>query len=303
MKEEIMFVSSLTKDYGSDRGNFDVSFSLTEGETLGIVGENGAGKTTLIRQIMGFIKSDSGDIDLYGMDAYKDSALLKSKIAYVPGEINFPDVGTGKDFLRNYGLARGCNEENFKYADELIKRMQLDVRAYPKRMSKGMKQKTALVAAFMQKAPLIILDEPTTGLDPLMREEVLSIIEEEKKRGATIIMTSNSEEELERVCDRALLLSKGKVISQVGLSEIKNRDWRDYKIEFMKDDEYLSFLKSKYNIIKIKPEMNQCIVRINKDDLSSFFKKLSQNSLKFLTEQPYGLSKYFDSKRKEQNNA
>lgn len=299
--EALMKVTSLTKNYGEDRGNFDISFSLYKGETLGIVGENGAGKTTLLRQMMGFIKSDKGNISIYGHDAYKDSAILKSKIAYVPGEINFPDVGTGKNFLENYGKSRGCDESCFIHADDLIKRLQLDIRAYPKRMSKGMKQKTALVAAFMQNAPIILLDEPTTGLDPLMRNEVLTIIEEEKNRGATILMTSNSEEELERVSDRVLLLSNGRINDLVSLSEIKNRTCRDYKIEFYDDDEYVDYLKLNKQFLKIKPSMNQVIVRCEKKDLENLFKELAKYKIKFISEQPYNLSNYFSEKRKEIN--
>ena len=158
-EKTVIYIEHVTKDYGQGRGNFDVTLDIKEGETMGIVGENGAGKTTLIRQIMGFIKSDKGHINIYNMDAYKDSAHTKQFIGYIPGEINFPDVKSGTEFLHSYGSSLGMKKDNFDYADEIIKRMQLDIRAYPRRMSKGMKQKTAIVSAFMLKAPIILMDE------------------------------------------------------------------------------------------------------------------------------------------------
>lgn len=299
-KKTVIQVSHVTKDYGDGRGNFDISLTIHQGETLGIVGENGAGKTTLIRQIMGFIKSDSGKINIYNMDAYKDSAHTKQYIGYVPGEINFPDVKTGSEFLHSFGRSLGMKDKDFEYADQLISRMQLDVRAYPKRMSKGMKQKTAIVAAMMLKSPIIIMDEPTTGLDPLMREELLNLVLEQKQRGASMLMSSNTIEELERVCDRVALISKGKVIDVARVSDIKNRYFRDYKIEFKDDQDYIEFLKGRDDILRLKPEIDQVTLRVDKEDLNELFDSLEKYQIKYVTEVKYNLANYFEEKRKEQ---
>ena len=225
----VVKVDHVTKDYGKGRGNFDMSFNVHKGEAFGLVGENGAGKTTIIRQIMGFIKPTSGNILVYGLNAYKEAARIKSYVGYVPGEINFPDYRTGIEFLHAYANMVGVTD--FTYCDTIIKRLQLDIRAYPRRMSKGMKQKTAIVTALMIQAPLIIMDEPTTGLDPLMRDEFLKIVLEEKERGATIIMSSNTVEELERVCDKVALVSQGRIVDIADVNAIRNRSLRDYKIE------------------------------------------------------------------------
>ena len=196
-KPLVIDIDHVTKDYGQNRGNFDINLQVHDGECVGIVGENGAGKTTLLRQIMGFIRSDSGHVKIYHFDAYLDAADTKCYIGYIPGEINFPDVPTGIDFLHQYGYSLGMKPQDFGYADSIISRMQLDIRAYPRRMSKGMKQKTAIVASMMRKPPILLMDEPSTGLDPLMREELLTLIQEQKDRGSTMIMTSNSIDELE----------------------------------------------------------------------------------------------------------
>lgn len=297
-KKNVISIENVTKDYGQGRGNFNVSLNIKEGETLGIVGENGAGKTTLIRQIMGFIKSDQGQIKIYGMDAYKDSANTKIYIGYIPGEINFPDVKTGSEFLHNYGVSLGMKEADFAYADEIIKRMQLDVRAYPKRMSKGMKQKTSIVAAMMLKSPILVLDEPSIGLDPLMREELLKLILEQKQRGATILMSSNTIEELERVCDKVAYMSQGKIIDVADVHEVQNRPQRDLKIEFADKNEFTGFLNGRKDAIRVQEKYNQVTVRVDKASLPALFEDLASYQVKFISESKYNLTTYFNEKRK-----
>lgn len=292
-KKSVIYINHVTKDYGMGRGNFDISLNIHEGETMGIVGENGAGKTTLIRQIMGFIKSDSGKINIYNMDAYKDSAYTKSYMGYIPGEINFPDVKTGNEFLQSYGKSLNVGKDSFDYADQIIQRMQLDIRAYPRRMSKGMKQKTAIVAAFMIKAPIIIMDEPTTGLDPLMRDELLTLVEEQKQRNATMFISSNTIEELERVCDKVCMMSKGKIVDIADVKDIKNRYFRDFKIEFKKEEDYLKFLHGREDIIRVQPEFNQVTIRCDKTTMPELLTQLNSMDVKYISEVKYNLTNYF----------
>ena len=296
----VIRVNNVSKDYGQGRGNFGVSLSIHQGETLGIVGENGAGKTTLIRQMMGFIRSDAGSIDIYHFNAYKDSAETKRYIGYIPGEINFPDVATGSIFLHSYGESLGMKQEDFAYADELIRRMQLDVRAYPKRMSKGMKQKTSIVAAMMLKAPIIIMDEPSIGLDPLMRDELLDIIQEQKDRGATMFMSSNTIEELERVCDRVAMMSKGKIIDIADVEAIKKRPERDFKIEFVTEKDYEDFALTRHDLIRVQPKYHQVTVRCQKEAIPALLDALKGKDVKFMTEVPYTLATYFNERQQRQ---
>lgn len=290
----VIKVDDITKDYGNNRGNFDISFDLHVNEALGIVGENGAGKTTLLRQIMGFIHSDKGSIKVFNLDAYKDAAQIKNYVGYVPGEINFPDYKTGNIFLHEFGKL--FKQNDFNYADSLIKRLQLDITAYPKRMSKGMKQKTAIVTALMLNAPIILMDEPTTGLDPLMRDEFLKITLEEKQKGSTILMSSNTISELERVCDRVIMISKGRIVGIADVNQIKNVNFRDYKIEFNDNKDFKKFTKEKFDIIRIQENYNQVTIRINKENINELFDKLKKYKVKFITQNKYDLQTYFNEK-------
>lgn len=294
-------IEDVTKDYGQGRGNFNINLNVKKGETLGIVGENGAGKTTLMRQLMGFIGSDDGYITINHMDAYLDANKTKKLIGYIPGEINFPDVKTGTIFLHNYGDSLGAKPSDYEYANDLIKRMQLDIRAYPKRMSKGMKQKTSIVAAFMRRPEILFLDEPSIGLDPLMREELLEIILEQKQNGSTIIMSSNSVEELERVSDKVALMNKGKIVDIADMNDIKNRKFRDYKVDFINHDDFINFQKLNFNIIRIQEEYNQVTIRIEKENINKLLKELSKYPVKFISEIQYTLSSYFKERRSMRN--
>ena len=232
----VIELNRLTKDYGEGRGVFDLNLKIEKGEMVGFVGTNGSGKTTTIRNIMGFIKPTSGTVKVNGLSSWEHASEISKDIGYVPGEIAFPDLPTGIDFLKCQ--ADFLKMKNMDYANELIERLQLDPRANLKRMSKGMKQKTALVAALMNDAQIIILDEPTTGLDPLMRVTFLDIIKEEHKKGKTIFMSSHSFEELESTCDRVVLINDGHIIDICNMKEIRERKVKEFKIEFNKEEDY-----------------------------------------------------------------
>jgi ABC-2 type transport system ATP-binding protein len=152
-------VRNLTKDYGNGKGIFDINLEIEKGEIFGYAGTNDSGKTTTIRHIMGFLNPDKGNAFVHGKDSWKDAYAIKKLVGYVPGEIAFPDIDTGSRFLKIQAELLGV--KNMGYTNELIKKLQLDTSANLKRMSKGMKQKTAIVAAFMSDPEILILDERT----------------------------------------------------------------------------------------------------------------------------------------------
>lgn len=289
--ENLVEIRNLTKDYGHGKGVFDVSFELRKGEILGFVGANGAGKTTTIRNIMGFLKPDAGNVLIKGLDSWKNAEEAKKYIGYVPGEIAFPDLPSGTSFIKSQAEFLGVKD--LSHADYITKALQLDLRANLARMSKGMKQKTALVAALLAEPEILILDEPTTGLDPLMRLEFLKLLEEENKKGTTILISSHLYEELEKIADRVVLIDKGKIVEIVDMNKIRNRKVKDFKIEFNKEEDFEKFLKLKYKIIRIQKEYNQVTVSVERTKIDSLFKTLADYDVKFISEVKYTLEKHF----------
>ncbi len=297
MNDIVIKATNLTKDYGLSRGIFDLNFEIKKGEMIGFVGSNGAGKTTTIRLIMGFLNPTSGSVSVNGMACHEHEADIAKIVGYVPGEIAFPDLKNGISFLKMQAELSGLKD--FGKANELIKKLALDPKASLKRMSKGMKQKTALVAALMNDPEIIILDEPTTGLDPLMRDEFLSIIKEEHEKGKTILMSTHLYEEVEATCDRVALIDKGKIIDIVELSKISNPDTQTFYVKAFKESEAKKMVKeSKF---KIGKTMNDRELEFNvpKETIDEFLRFLSKYQIESLVEKHDTLQNYFNRKFKE----
>ena len=289
--EDVIVIKNLTKDYGNGLGIFDINLKIKKGEMVGFVGTNGSGKTTTIRNIMGYIKPTSGEVSVCGLESWQNASEIAKHIGYVPGEIAFPDLPTGTAFLKSQ--AEFLNLKDMSYANKLIEKLQLDPKANLKRMSKGMKQKTALVAALMNNADILILDEPTTGLDPLVRVAFLDIIKEEHKKGKTIFMSSHLFEEMEKTCDRVALINDGHLVDVVDMNDIRNRSSRDFKIEFNNTEDFEKFKKMDFNIIRVQQQYNQVTINIDNNQINDLFKSLKNFKVKFISEVKYSLEKYF----------
>lgn len=199
----VIALSHITKDYGGGHGVFDVSFAVEQGEVFGFLGPNGAGKTTTIRQLMGFLAPDSGTCTINGLDCRTQTAAIQKNMGYIPGEPALPDDIRGGEFIRFLAAYRGMRGTG--RAGELCERFELDASGRIRRMSKGMKQKVAIVCALMHDPAVLILDEPTSGLDPLMQNRFIDLILEEKQRGKTVLMSSHMFEEVERTCALSLI--------------------------------------------------------------------------------------------------
>lgn len=287
----IIKVDGLTRDYGTGKGVFDLSFSIDRGEVLGFLGPNGAGKTTTIRNLMGFIRADAGVVNIMGMDAWKDRSRIMKDVGYLPGEISFPDNLTGWQFIKLNAELRGMSD--FSKANSLIGAFNIDTSVRLKKMSKGMKQKVAIVCAFMHDPLVLILDEPTSGLDPLMQAEFVKLINEEKSRGKCILMSSHIFEEVESNCDRIIMIKEGRLIAAVDPEDIRRSQRKVFKIEFFDEMDFRDFIESGLVIREVRESFFQVFVEIDDSEVNEMIGLLHGKDVKFISEVKKRLEDHF----------
>ena len=270
-------INNLTKDYGNNKGIFDLSLSVDKGEVYGFLGPNGAGKTTTIRNLLGFIKPQAGSCLINNADCWKNSASIKKDLGYLPGEIAFMDNMTGMQMIEFVASMKGIKD--LSKAKELIERFELNPIGKIKKMSKGMKQKIGIVCAFMNDPEVIILDEPSSGLDPLMQNVFINLILEEKNKGKTIFMSSHIFEEVERTCDRTAIIKDGRIISIEDMKSLKSKKSKSYIITFSSLESLEEFKNKQFNISGT--DDNTVTVRV-KENLPLLLKELSELDIKDL---------------------
>ena len=220
----IIKTSSLTKYYGKIRGIQDLDLEVDEGEIFGFLGPNGAGKTTTIRLLLDLIRPTRGQAEVFGLDTHRNSLEIRRCLGYVPGDVVLYDGMTGGEFLALMGsFHQGHDGRRLK---ELQERLELDLSRQTRAYSKGMKQKLAIIQAFMNDPKLLILDEPTLGLDPLMQRQFYDLLLEEKSRGKTIFLSSHILPEVERVCDRVGIVRSGHLVDIELVADLKRKKIR-----------------------------------------------------------------------------
>ncbi len=211
--------SGLTKDYGQERGLFDLDLEIRSGEVFGFIGPNGAGKTTTIRLLMDLIRPDRGTARLLGLDARRDSIAIKRRAGYLPGELpQFPRVRASHVITLMAGLRGGVDPA---LIETLAERLDIDLDQKYEDLSHGNKQKVGLIQAFMHRPDLIILDEPTLGLDPLMQREFWRLVGEASAAGATLLLSSHVLVEVEHGCHRMGLIRNGRLLRVGTLEELR----------------------------------------------------------------------------------
>ena len=219
MESIILQCHGLTKDYGHGRGLFDVDLTVAQGEVFGLIGPNGAGKSTLIKLLMDLIRPTRGTATILGKDSRKDSLGLKRDIGFLPGEpLQFPGVSAGY-ILKLLASLRGIRDAGS--IEELADRLQLKLSERFQDLSHGNKQKVGLIQAFMHHPKILILDEPTLGLDPIMQRELRTLIRESQGRGSTVILSSHVLSEVESVCSRIALIDRGRIQRLGTLDELR----------------------------------------------------------------------------------
>lgn len=238
----LLEVDHLTKDYGSGRGVFDVSFSVGKGEVYGFLGPNGAGKSTTIRHLMGFSKPDSGECRMFGRDCFTHYSENLKHLGYIPGEIALPQGLTGKSFFSMMEEMERCKgTPRLKELEDYFELDEESLRQPTKRMSLGIKRKIAVITAFLNDPDILILDEPTSGLDPLMQERFIAYVRNEKERGKTILLSSHIFSEVDATCDRIGIIKDGHLVSEFEADDLRHSDRKTYRIHFRDRASYERF--------------------------------------------------------------
>jgi ABC-2 type transport system ATP-binding protein len=219
----------LTKDFGSGRGLFDLDLEVPEGEVLGYLGPNGAGKTTTIRLLMGLIHPTGGAASIFGLDCQRQSVEVKREVGYVPGEL--PQFGglRGSEIVAYMAGLRGGVDDGV--VTRICERFSLDLGRRFREYSRGNKQKLAILLGFMHRPRVLVLDEPTGGLDPLNQQEFYELCREAKGNGATVFLSSHILSEVEHVSDRVAILRAGRLVRTATLHQLHELRVHEVEIE------------------------------------------------------------------------
>ena len=225
-------VEKLTKSYGQNRGIIDLDLQVRQGEIFGFLGPNGAGKTTTIRLLMDLIKPTSGRASIYGLDCQQDSVEIKKLTGYLPGEFSLYPNLTGAQTLKYFANLRGGVD--WEQVKNLAVRLQLDLTKKFKEYSHGNKQKVGIIQAVMHRPRLLIVDEPTNGLDPLNQQEFYKLLHELREQGSTIFMSSHIMSEIESTCDRVGLIREGRLVRVGTMDELVDLKRHHLEVVFEK---------------------------------------------------------------------
>ena len=226
----VIELDHLTKRYGSSRGIEDVSMTVERGEVFGFLGPNGAGKTTTIRTLFDLLHPTSGSARVFGLDSRRGRRAIHARLGNLPGDFAYEPKLRGRDLLHFLADIRGV--DGLGRAAELAERFHADLDRPLGELSRGNRQKIGLVQAAFHEPELLVLDEPTGGLDPLMQEAFLTFVAEERERGRTVFLSSHELDEVERVCDRVGIIRDGRLIAVENVEEITSRAYRHVTLAF-----------------------------------------------------------------------
>jgi ABC-2 type transport system ATP-binding protein len=226
----VIRTQGLTKFYAKARGIEDVTLDVRPGEIFGFLGPNGAGKTTTIRILADMIRPTRGRAEVFGMDARAEGPAIRARLGYLPGELHLYEHMTGRDHLRYLGNLRGGYDAG--EVERMAGLLEADLSRKIEDLSKGNKQKVGLIQALMNRPQLLVLDEPTGGLDPLMQHQVHRLIGEARDEGRTVFLSSHLLPEVEALCDRVGIIREGRLIAVEQIAELKARALRRLEIHF-----------------------------------------------------------------------
>ncbi len=286
----------LTKFYGQTRGIENLDLRVERGETFGFLGPNGAGKSTTINLLMGFRRPSSGSAKILGQPIGPGNTALRRRLGFMPGELSLYEHMKARDLLRYFGNLRGGFDE--PYVEELAERFTLDLGKKIADLSKGNKQKVALVQAWMHRPDVLILDEPTSGLDPLIQQEFHELVHEAKKKGTTVFLSSHVLSEVEHLCDRAAIIRNGRLIKVERMSSLHESSIRRVEVTFVGRAPQGIFDRIKgVSQVRIEGNILRCTVH---SDMGEVVKRLARHRVKNLISEHASLEELFFSEYGEE---
>jgi len=292
----VIQVQNLKKYFGKTHAVDDISFSVEKGEIFGFLGPNGAGKTTTIRCLLDFLRPDAGQIKIFDLDSRKNSTEIKNKIGYLSGDVRLYDGWTTKDHV----LFLESLRRRKSIARALIEKLNLNPKMKIKSLSSGNKQKLGLVLALMFEPEILIMDEPTLGLDPLLQNTIYEILQNLRGQGTTIFMSSHNLAEVDRICDRVGIIKEGKIVATESITSLKEKRMHTVKVHFASGYSKDDFI---FDGVEIQQEIPNGLVIGVKGDINPIIKKLANYRIKELEITHASLEEifleFYDSDKKE----
>jgi ABC-2 type transport system ATP-binding protein len=230
MADAAIATHGLTKRYGRARGIDDVTLSVARGEVFGFLGPNGAGKTTTIRALLGLLRPTAGRAEILGHDVWRDGTAARARTGFLPGDFAFDEQVSGEELLDLFADLRAVDDR--AYARALAGRFEADLRRPLGELSRGNRQKVGLVQALAHRPAVVVMDEPTAGLDPLMQEQFALVVGELRREGTTVFLSSHNLAEVERMCDRVGILRDGRLAAVESVETITGRALRHVRLRF-----------------------------------------------------------------------
>jgi ABC-2 type transport system ATP-binding protein len=280
-------ISNLTKFYGKTVGIKDLTLNIKQGEIFGFLGPNGAGKTTTIRCMLNILIPNQGSVKINGEIVSRNSSHLKNDIGYLPGELFYPKGFSVKNLL---DYIESLKKKPCSRREEILKRFNLETHKKIQALSHGNKQKLGIILAFMHDPSILILDEPSSGLDPLLQQTLYDLILEEKEKGKTIFFSSHNLDEVQKICDRVAIIREGELISIQNVSDLSKKVVRHLKA-IIEDGDLAVFEKAGIEMIVEGNEINFPIRE--RSILNRILKLLSDMDVKDISYPPASLEEYF----------
>jgi len=275
-------VKNLTKRYKDVLAVNNISFSVKKGEIFGFLGPNGAGKTTTIRALLGYLKPNNGEAYIFGKSIKNDIVEIRKNVGYIPGELALYEHLTGKQFIDYFKSLRNTN---LSLLGELLGIFELPLNRKIKTYSKGMKQMMGIVQAFMDDPDIVIMDEPTSGLDPLLQQKFYNFLKNEKKKGRTMFFSSHILSEVDKICDRVGIISKGDLVALESVETLKRKKGKKIRIKLRGEPKELTSMEN----AKVVDGWIEFVTA----DVNSLLKKLSKYTVLDIEIQEFSLEDIF----------